>query len=65
METYSTTQGGNLVVLAAALSLIIKQIWHTEILPENIVTILTAVGVCISWYGRYRQGDVTKLGFKI
>ena len=64
MQTYSVTQGGNLMVVAAAVSLIAKQMWKVDILPENIVTVLTALGVCISWIGRFRQGDISFGGFK-
>lgn len=64
MQNYSVTQGGNLMVVAAAASLIIKQMWNVEVVPDNIVTVLTAIGVCISWFGRFRQGDVHFSGFK-
>lgn len=61
---YSTTQGGNLLVIAGVISMIIKATFKHDILPEQVVSILTAIGVCISWYGRWKKGDVTFGGFK-
>lgn len=63
MQNYSTTQGGNLLVIAAAIALIFSKFGIT-LVPDDIVIILTAVGVAISWYGRYKKGDLTLGGFR-
>lgn len=60
---YSTTQGGNLLVVAGALSLILKKL-GIDLLPEDIAIILTAIGVCISYFTTKSKEDLTPLGFK-
>lgn len=67
METstsYSVTQGGNLLVVAGALALLLKKVAGVDFAADEIALVLTAIGVCVSWYGRYRRGDVTATGFK-
>lgn len=65
-STYSITQAGNIAVFAAAISLFFS---HPDLSdPTTIQTLLTAlvivVGAAISFYGRYRRGDLTALGFR-
>ncbi len=60
---YSTTQGGNLVVVAGAISLILSK-FGIIILPDELAIILTAIGVCVSWYGRWRKGDIKFSGLR-
>ncbi len=65
-SSYSLTQGANIATFAAAISLLLSHPDFTN--PANIQTILTAlvmaVTAAISFYGRYRKGDVTPVGFR-
>jgi len=60
---YSTTQGGNLLVIASVISMLLGK-YGIKLLPDEVVMVLTAVGVCISWYGRWKKGDITFGGFR-
>lgn len=60
----SLTQAGvyvNVIVL-------LLQIFNVNIAPEEVQkfaeAILVVVGLGMAWYGRYRKGDLTKLGFR-
>ena len=59
---YSTTQSGNLLVIASCVSMILGH-FNVHLLPEEIALVLTAAGVAISWYGRWKKGDITVAGF--
>lgn len=66
MENYSVTQSGNLTVIASAISLIAS---HADLSSsENVQILLTALVVlfsgAVSFYGRYRKGDLTFSGFR-
>ena len=65
---YSMTQGGNLMVIASFISLVLRQTGIIEIESEQILQVLEGgvmlVGVVTSWVGRYRRGDVTLGGFR-
>lgn len=64
---YSLTQAGNLGVFAGIIVLVAKQ-FHVQLAQDTIVQLLgdivTIVGLVTSWYGRYRQGDLTVAGFR-
>ena len=65
--SYSTTQAGNLAVILGMVMLLLKY-FQINIAEEEIQTliggVLAVVGVIVSWFGRYRKGDLTKLGFR-
>lgn len=65
-STYSITQGGNLAVIAAAIALVLSHPDFTN--QANVEVLLTAlviaVGAAVSWYGRWRKGDLTLGGFR-
>lgn len=64
---YSTTQGGNLVVLAGFIAMILQKIGvniGSEELTQFLSAAAIAVGFAISWYGRWKKGDITIAGFK-
>lgn len=64
MDTsYSTTQGGNLLVVAGVISMLLKKA-GVSLLPDEIAMIIAAIGVCVSWYGRWKKGDITFGGFR-
>jgi ABC-type Mn2+/Zn2+ transport system permease subunit len=59
---FSLTQAGNLTAIAGILGSILD-IPATEI--ETIVaSLVTVIGILLSWYGRFRKGDITILGFR-
>lgn len=58
--SYSVTYIG---LIVTALSLVFKDI-SPEALNTTVTTIVTIIGLIVAWYGRYRQGDITILGFK-
>lgn len=65
-STYSTTQAGNLAVIAAAIALVFS---HPDLSNvANVETLLGALVIvgaaCVSWYGRFRKGDLTITGFR-
>mgnify|MGYP001588901041 CR=1 FL=1 len=67
MEKFSVTQSGNLIALAGFIVMVLHH-YQINIAQEDIVAILggiiTIVGIARSWYGRYRQGDLTLAGFR-
>ena len=63
---YSLTTGGLLVAVAG---LVLVQYGFSDTCSDEIIAkaspLLGALpGIVMSWIGRVRQGDVTKLGFK-
>lgn len=64
---YSLTQGGNLAVILGLVMLILKY-YHINIAQEEVQNllgfVLGAIGVLVSWYGRYRKGDLKLSGFR-
>lgn len=60
---YSLTQTGNIVSAV----MFFVNILNINVSGTEVETIVTAtvgiVGVLISWYGRYRKGDITLAGF--
>ena len=60
---FSLTQGGNLVALAGLASELLK-LAGVNILPGEIEKVFIAVGLVISWYGRWRKGDLKLSGFR-
>jgi len=67
MQTYSMTQGGNLAVIIGMIMLVLKY-FNVQIAEEEIQIliggVLAVVGVVVSWYGRFRKGDLTVGGFR-
>lgn len=59
----SLTQSGNAVALAGLLSEILSS-FGVAIVADDISKVIIAVGIVISWIGRYRKGDLTVLGFR-
>lgn len=57
------TQGGNVGVIVGVLVLVLKQ-FNLDLAPDELALVVTAIGVIISWIGRYRQGDLTVAGFR-
>lgn len=74
MNFYSMTQAGQLAQIAAFIVLIAKLLNSTadeEQIKQAVFTIgngiaaaVWLVGACVSWYGRYRHGDLTLAGIK-
>lgn len=63
---YSLTQGGLVVALAG---LLVAQLGFSEACTNEVVDKFVPVigalpGLIAAWIGRFRQGDVTPLGFK-
>ena len=62
---YSKTQAGNLAVIIGMIMLVLKY-FQVEIAEEEIQTLigggLAIVGVLVSWYGRWKVGDLKFLG---
>lgn len=67
MKTFSLTQAGNLTALVGLISLIVS-LMGLEITNEEIQIIISSiinlVGIGMSFYGRYRKGDLTIEGFR-
>ena len=61
---YSLTQGGNLTALAGLIATLLKSFFGIELVPDSVEKVLIAVGIIISWIGRYRKGDLTVVGFR-
>lgn len=72
MNFYSMTQAGQLVQIATFIAIIAKLIDATideEQIKQAVLSIgngvlalIWIVGVGVSWYGRYRKGDLKFLG---
>lgn len=60
----SVTQLGNYVALIAFLLNLFKVNISTEEVSRAVEAGAVLVGLCVSWYGRYRMGDLTKLGIR-
>lgn len=64
---YSLTQSGNLATILGMIMLVLK-FYNINIAQEELQTVigglLSIAGVIVSWIGRYRVGDLTKLGFR-
>ena len=64
---YSITQAGNITALIGVVMLILNYFKiniareEVEALVGGIVSIL---GIAVSWYGRYRQGDLRPSGIR-
>ena len=67
MKNFSLTQSGNLTVIIGMIMLILRY-FQVNIAEEEIQIliggILAVAGVVVSWYGRFRAGGITKLGFR-
>lgn len=64
---YSLTQTGNVTVIAGLLVTVLNYFKVSIAQPELeafIGAVIIAGGVIASWIGRYRKGDLTKLGFR-
>ena len=64
---FSLTQKGNLVAVAGLTSMVLHH-YRIDIAEDEIVAVLggiiTAIGIIVSWIGRYRKGDLTLGGFR-
>lgn len=64
---YSITQTSNLVIIAGLISMILAK-FKINIGSEEIQTwlglIVAVVGTALSWYNRYKKGDLTMGGFR-
>jgi len=60
---YSLTQGGNLTVVVGLIVMVLQH-FNINIATDEVTQIVIAVGVVISWFGRYRQGDIKLSGFR-
>ena len=67
MEKYSLTQAGNLTALAGFIVMVLRH-YRFDIAEQEVVALLggiaTIIGIAVSWYGRYRTGDLTLGGFR-
>jgi hypothetical protein len=63
-DKYSMTQGGNLVAMVMFLTELFKlNITGSEV--ETVIKgIVGVIAVLVSWYGRWRKGDITVSGFR-
>ena len=65
---YSTTQMANLAVLAGFVVFILKY-FNIALSQEEITTVLGLIiglgGLLVSWYKRYKKGDLTIAGFRV
>ena len=62
---YSVTQGSNIAVFIAVLTLLVKKL-NWDLTQEDITTIVAAVvaliAIVTSFVNRYKKGDVTLAG---
>ena len=67
MGNFSLTQTGNLTALIGVVMFALRY-FEINIAQEEIQALLAAglsfFGIILSWIGRYRKGDLTKLGFR-
>lgn len=67
MTQFSVTQAGNITALIGVLSLL-ANVFKLNIAREEIEAVVGAVaaivGIAVSFYGRYRQGDLKVSGFR-
>jgi len=68
MNNFSLTQSGNIVSLVSLLVLVADKFGllitgdEAQVIVNGIAAILTLVGILISFYGRWRKGDLTAFG---
>ena len=64
---YSVTQGSNIVVFIAVLTLLAKKL-NWDLTEEDITTIIAAavalITIIVSYVNRYKKGNITLAGFK-
>ena len=60
---FSLTQTGNAIALAGLLSTILD-FFGFNLAPKELESVIIGFGIVVSWYGRWRKGDLTKLGFR-
>ena len=64
---YSLTQGGNLTAIVGFIVLVLRH-YQIGITDTEIAALLggaiTAIGIIISWIGRYKKGDLFLSGFR-
>ncbi|MDI6820922.1 MAG: hypothetical protein QMD65_01960 [Patescibacteria group bacterium] len=58
----SVTQIGNYVALTSFILGLFKINIATEELSQAFTAVFVLVGLAISWYGRFRKGDLTPIG---
>lgn len=59
---FSLTQAGNYVALISFVLGLFKVNIATEEISSFIQAAGVLVGLAVSWYGRYRKGDLTVVG---
>lgn len=62
---FSLTQTGNYVALISFILGLFSVNIATEEISSFVESAAVIIGLAISWYGRYRKGDLTALGNKI
>ena len=64
---YSLTQGGNLTAIVGFIVLVLRH-YQIGITDTEVAALLggaiTAIGIIISWIGRYKKGDLFLSGFR-
>lgn len=67
MNSFSTTQAANIASIAAVVVLIAKH-FKFDIRAEDLVSLISSViaviGIIVSYYKRYQQGDLHVTGFR-
>lgn len=61
---FSLAQAGVYVTILSFIFQVFKINIATEEVTSFVEAALTIVGLAMAWYGRYRKGDLTKLGFR-
>ena len=61
---FSLTQTGNYVALIGFFLGLFKVNIATEEIGKFVEAAMILIGLIVSWVGRYRQGDLTLLGFR-
>ena len=65
---YSMTQAGNVVKLVSGLLVLFGAHPFSEEETNAVIVVIgligEAVGFVVSWWGRYRKGDVNVVGFR-
>lgn len=60
---FSLTQTGNALALAGLVSSILEY-FGVNIASKELESVIIAIGIAISWFGRWRKGDLTMAGFR-
>lgn len=60
---FSLTQTGNVVALAGLISTVVE-FFGLNLAPKELESVIIAIGIAISWFGRWRKGDLTVAGFR-